>query len=240
MMAMNTALETMQAVVETVTNQKRPGTLKSPPLNGPPDLDTAVADFANRLVALARFMPWDTSELGPASQAIVDAARQSFRYVDLRDPRNFAFPLQLALSVGTLMTQQGLRGLSSLDIVGTRRFPKFVFDVFEMFTDSQIFVNLEYRDLIEKMKAAKLATIAVTYRRQFAFGALDLAMHGPIKLDKEGHIDARAIANATLVRVFLPKLARTLATGALRSVCTMIVRPLGRVHFCAVTGGKVI
>ena len=59
-------------------------------------------------------------------------------------------------------------------------------------------------DLIEKMKAAKLATIAVTYRRQFAFGALDLAMHGPIKLDKEGRIDARAIANATLERVFLP------------------------------------
>ena len=59
-------------------------------------------------------------------------------------------------------------------------------------------------DLIDKMKAAKLATIAVTYRRQFAFGALDLAIHGPIKLDKEGHIDARMIANATLERVFLP------------------------------------
>ncbi len=59
-------------------------------------------------------------------------------------------------------------------------------------------------DLIDKMKAAKLATIAVTYRRQFAFGALDLAIHGPIKLDKEGHIDARLIANATLERVFLP------------------------------------
>lgn len=59
-------------------------------------------------------------------------------------------------------------------------------------------------DLIEKMKAAKLATIAVTYRRQFAFGALDLALHGPIRLDKEGKIDARLIANAVLQRVFLP------------------------------------
>jgi thimet oligopeptidase len=59
-------------------------------------------------------------------------------------------------------------------------------------------------DLIERMKAAKLATIAVTYRRQFAFGALDLAMHGPIRFDREGKVDARAIANATLERVFLP------------------------------------
>jgi len=151
-MAMNTALETMQAVVETVTNQKRPGPLKAPPVEGPPDVDTAVADFANRLAAIVRFTPWDTSELGSASQAIMEAARQSFRCVDLKDPRNLAFPLQLALSIGTLMTQQGLRGLSSYDIVGARRFPKFVSDVFEMFTDSQIFVNLEYRDLIKRME----------------------------------------------------------------------------------------
>ena len=38
----------------------------------------------------------------------------------------------------------------------------------------------------------------------------------------------------------VPHHACTLATGALRSVCTMIVRPLGKIHFCAVTGGKVI
>ncbi len=38
----------------------------------------------------------------------------------------------------------------------------------------------------------------------------------------------------------VPHQACTLATGALRSVCTMIVRPLGKVHFCAVTGGNVI
>ncbi len=38
----------------------------------------------------------------------------------------------------------------------------------------------------------------------------------------------------------VPHQACTLATGALRSICTMIVRPLGKVHFCAVTGGNVI
>ena len=59
-------------------------------------------------------------------------------------------------------------------------------------------------DLIERMKAAKLATIAVTYRRQFAFGSLDLALHGPIRFDREGKVDARAIANAALEKVFLP------------------------------------
>src|SRR2546423_5960278 len=34
--------------------------------------------------------------------------------------------------------------------------------------------------------------------------------------------------------------ACTLATGALWSSCTMTVRPLGKIHFCAVLGGKLI
>ncbi len=59
-------------------------------------------------------------------------------------------------------------------------------------------------DIIEKMKAAKLATVGMTYRRQFALAAIDLALHGPVKLNKQGEIDARAIVNATFERVFLP------------------------------------
>ncbi len=59
-------------------------------------------------------------------------------------------------------------------------------------------------DLIEKMKVAKMATIGVTYRRQFGFAALDLALHGVPKPGKDGKIDARQIVNATLERVFLP------------------------------------
>src|ERR1700731_134285 len=34
--------------------------------------------------------------------------------------------------------------------------------------------------------------------------------------------------------------AWTLATGALRSSCTISVRPSGRTHFCAELGGKVM
>ena len=151
-LTMNAAFETMQTVVDTVTNQKRPGLLKAPPIDGPNDLDTAVAEFANRLCFLLRFTPWDVAELGTAYDGIVEAARRSFGYLDLRDPRNVALPVQLALSVGTLMTQQGLRGLASYEVVGTKRFPQFVADVFEMFTDVQIFVGLEYRDLIRKLE----------------------------------------------------------------------------------------
>jgi len=148
----NSALETMQATVETVTRQKRPGQLRVPPVDGPANLDWAVADFANRLAAIARFSPWDASGLGPAFEGLLNAARRSFQYADLRDPRSLALPFQVALSVGTLLTQQGLRGLATYEAVGARTFPRFVADVIEMFTDIQIFVGLEYRDLIRNME----------------------------------------------------------------------------------------
>jgi len=37
----------------------------------------------------------------------------------------------------------------------------------------------------------------------------------------------------------VPHHACTLATGALRSACTITVSPLGKIHFCAVMGGNV-
>jgi len=89
---------------------EEPLPLKAPPLEGPKDIDTAVSDFANRLARIARFTPWESSELGTAFRETVEAARRSFGYLDLGDLRNVAFPIQLALSFGTLMTQQALRG----------------------------------------------------------------------------------------------------------------------------------
>jgi tetratricopeptide (TPR) repeat protein len=153
LMAMNAALETIQGVVETVTNQKRPGQLTAPPVDGPKDIDSAVSDFANRLTRIAQYTPWDAAALSAASQEILGAARRSFGYVDLGDPRNVAFPVQLALSFGTLIVQQGLRGLASFDVVALRNYPRFLLDAIEVFTDTHVFIGLEYRDLLAKYEA---------------------------------------------------------------------------------------
>jgi hypothetical protein len=153
LMAMNTALGTMQSAVETITGQKRPGPLKAPPLDGPQDIDTALSDFANRLARIARYTPWESGELGSASQQILAAARRSFGYVDFTDPRSIAFPVQLALSFGTLMVEQGLRGIATYDLIGPEQYPAFMSNVFEMFTEIQIYVGLEYGELIEKYEA---------------------------------------------------------------------------------------
>src|SRR5712671_6811661 len=153
LMAVHTALETMQGAVETITNQKRAGQLTAPPVDGPKDIDSAVSDFANRMTRIAWFTPWDTAELGAASQEILAAARRSFGYVDLGDPRSVAFPVQLALSVGTLMVQQSLRGLVSYEVVAARNYPRFLLDAIEVFTDTSVFVGLEYRELLAKYEA---------------------------------------------------------------------------------------
>jgi thimet oligopeptidase len=57
-------------------------------------------------------------------------------------------------------------------------------------------------ETIAKLKEAKLATAAVYYRRQFAFAALDLALHDPHPEDQP--YDCVAISNPILQKVFLP------------------------------------
>ena len=68
----------------------------------------------------------------------------------------------------------------------------------------------DYRDpskkipaaIIAKMKEAKLATVGVFYRRQFAFADIDLALHD---VHPEGQpYDCVAMSNPILQKVFLP------------------------------------
>jgi thimet oligopeptidase len=57
-------------------------------------------------------------------------------------------------------------------------------------------------ETIQKMNDAKLATAAVFYRRQFAFGSLDLALHDVHP--ENAPYDCVAISNPILEKVFLP------------------------------------
>lgn len=57
-------------------------------------------------------------------------------------------------------------------------------------------------ETIEKLKEAKLATVGVYYRRQFAFASLDLTLHAAHPEDQP--YDCVAISNPILEKVFLP------------------------------------
>src|SRR5258708_6581365 len=148
LLTMNAVLKMAQSSVDKLTGQRQRQPLKGAHLGGPQDIDTAVSDFANRLARLVRFRSWETTDLGEAFLDVASAARGSFGYVDLRDPSSLVFPVQLTLSIVTLFVQQVLRGLATFELVGAQSYPRFVSDFFESFTDTPVFVGLEYGKLI--------------------------------------------------------------------------------------------
>jgi len=146
----DSTMRTMQASMETLAGVRR-ARPTAPPLDGPADIDTAVSEWANRVARIARMTAKDQRAWGEALEEILEATRFCFRFAaDPRDPRNWVVPLELPLAFGTLMTQSSLRGLASYQVVGPQRFPKFVRDVFEMFTEVQIYVSVKYNAIIEK------------------------------------------------------------------------------------------
>jgi hypothetical protein len=149
LVAAQSAMKTAQGAIDKITGLND-GTVKGPPVNGPEDLDLAVADFANRATRVYRYAPLDWTSLPSASSDLVAAAKESFRNIKLTDPRNVVLPVQFALSMGTLFTESCLRGLVTLDVVGPARIPKLVEDFFEMFTETPIFAGLEYGELIDR------------------------------------------------------------------------------------------
>src|SRR5882757_8884060 len=74
------AMKTAQRTLDTITGIGHE--VKGAPINGPEDVDLAVADFANRLTRVARYSPMELSQLGAASSDILAAARASFRNVN--------------------------------------------------------------------------------------------------------------------------------------------------------------
>jgi VCBS repeat protein/ASPIC/UnbV protein len=153
LMIISSVLQTIQSTAAYLTGQKSSEPLKTPPLNGPEDMDTAASEFANRMAQVVRFTPLEVSQLGSAFEKVLSAARVSFGNVDAANLRNIAFPIQLALSFGTLFIQQALRVLVTYELVGNRNYPRFLSDFFESFTDTPIFVGLEYRTLLEDYEA---------------------------------------------------------------------------------------
>jgi tetratricopeptide (TPR) repeat protein len=156
------AMKNAQNTIDKLTGHNN-GSVKGAPVNGPEDLDLAVADFANRLTRVYRYAPLELAQLPAASSDILAAARESFRNLNLKDPRNLAFPVQLALSLGTLFTESALRGLVTLDVVGPARVPRLVEDFFEMFTETPVFAGLEYGELIDRCEK-RLAQVPDDYR----------------------------------------------------------------------------
>ena len=163
-----TALETAQKTIGSLAGQDQ-GQLKGAPLNGPHDVNTAVSDFADRVSRIARYTPLDSGEIGEVSRGVVDAARRAFGYLDLKDPKNIVFPAQLLLAAGSLIAQSALRGLVTYEVLGPKKVQSLTVDFFDMFTELQVFVGLEYRQVIEKCEE-RLKAAPDDHRIRFELG----------------------------------------------------------------------
>jgi len=164
------ALGAAQKTLEQISGQTPPP-WRDVPVNGFGDVDNAVSDFANRVARILRYTPLNVSEIQPAIAEVVDAARRSFANFDLSDPHQMGFPAQLALSVGTLMTQSALRGLAAWEVMGPSRMPLLARDFVEMFTEFPVYIGLEYREAIEKARQ-RLEALPLDHKTRLELGQM--------------------------------------------------------------------
>ena len=150
---MDSTLRAMQSAVEQLSNRDKSSVGLHPPFNGPETMDDAVSDLANRLARIAWMTGMHPSALTGAWRGVVDSARMSFQAMDLKDTRRLlAFPLELPLSIGTLLTQQGLRGLYTNYVVGPRHMIDFSTYMVDAFTEIEVIVSLQYQEQLKRYK----------------------------------------------------------------------------------------
>lgn len=153
LLVMGATLRSMQSTVTQLTGYGHDGALTKPPLDGPPNVDMATAELAERLVRLILYTPAQASALPGAGRDLLYAIQESFAFVDLRDPRHWVgLPLQLPLSFGTLAVQQGLRGLYASQVVGRERFVDFMTHMMEAFSDIHVYLGLQYQQELERYR----------------------------------------------------------------------------------------
>jgi tetratricopeptide (TPR) repeat protein len=150
---MDSTLRIMQSAVARLTSQDKSSTGLHPPINGPETMDDAISDFANRLARIAWMNGMHPAALAGAWREVVESARMSFNALDLKDPRRLlAFPFELPLSVGTLLTQQSLRGLYTNSVVGPRNIFDFATYMVDAFTEIEVIISLQYQEQLRRYK----------------------------------------------------------------------------------------
>ncbi len=145
------AMHTMQSAVDMVFGSEGRIPTADTPVDGPRTLDEATSDFSNRMFRMLWSRRASYTDLATTWGDIVHATRQSFGGLDFSDPREWmSLPVRLPLSLGTLMTQQSLRGLYATHICGPDRVVDFATYMMDNFIDVHIFVSLQYHDLVRR------------------------------------------------------------------------------------------
>lgn len=124
----------------------------APPVHGPQDLDTAIADFVNQMIRIGWVSSPQGLPIGQLAGDVLNSARRAFGYMDLRNPRTFALPFELPFSAGGIAGEALLRMMSIISVVGPKRLKLFMNNAAEVYVDTAVFIGLEYKEVIERYK----------------------------------------------------------------------------------------
>src|SRR4051812_85553 len=86
-MAVHAGARTLQDGFEALTGPPSDRWHKDAPLNGPPNVDAALAEFGNHLVRIGRRTRPESGDIVRAIGEALQSVRHSFGYLDIRDPR---------------------------------------------------------------------------------------------------------------------------------------------------------
>ncbi len=124
----------------------------TPPVHGPQDLETALADFANQIIRIGWVTSPEGMPLRKLAGDVLNSARRAFGYMDLSNPRTLALPLELPFAAGGIAAETLLRMMALTSVVGPKRLKAFVTNAAEVYVDTAVFIGLEYKEVIERYK----------------------------------------------------------------------------------------
>jgi tetratricopeptide (TPR) repeat protein len=139
----------LDAVAGPSTRRSR---VHSPPLHGPQDLDTALADFVNQMVRIGWLNLPEGVPLRQVAGDVMKSARRAFGYLDFKDPRTLASALELPFSATGIAAETLLRMMAIYSAVGPKRLPAFLNDAAEVYVETAVFIGLEYKEVIARYR----------------------------------------------------------------------------------------
>lgn len=149
--ALDAGAQTMRAGLDAIAGSKTPRQPRHTPLvNGPQDIETALADFANQMVRIGWVSLPEGLPMRQLASDVVNSAKRAFGYLDFKDPRTLALPLELPMAATGIAAETVLRVIALYSVIGPKRMPAFIADAAEIYVETAVFIGLEYKELIAR------------------------------------------------------------------------------------------
>ncbi|HVW10430.1 MAG TPA: FG-GAP-like repeat-containing protein [Bryobacteraceae bacterium] len=149
--ALDAGAQTMRAGLDAIAGSKTPRQTRHTPLvNGPQDIETALADFANQMVRIGWVSLPEGMPVRQLASDVMNSAKRAFGYLDFKDPRTLALPLELPLAATGIAAETVLRAIALYSVIGPKRMTAFVADAAEIYVETAVFIGLEYKELIAR------------------------------------------------------------------------------------------